>query len=196
MSSERPRIRCVHVLAALALAAVGAFLVAGCGGSGPADATGEEIGAASSDQIVKSRDEVTKTEGEIVSGRFPNGYDTDEESVTGAKPIKPCTLVSETQADHILGGHVEISEHLQGPTCAFAGSGREVTLVLMEAPLKPLVGGAHKAQPLTLAGRRAWCLHYEETSIVTAVSGGRVLQVTGSCPAAARFARAALGWLS
>jgi hypothetical protein len=192
MSAARPQL--MRCLAALALAVLVVLLAAGCGGSGPADATGEE-GAAAPGPIVESRDAVSTTEGEIAAGQYPNGHDTDEESVTGYKPVKPCTLVSAAQANRILGGHVKVSEHLQGPTCAFGGSGREVMLVVMEAPLKPLVAGARSAQPLTVAGHPAWCLHYETTSIVTAVSGGRVLQVTGACPAAARFAAAALAWL-
>lgn len=194
MSAGNRQTKILRLLVALALAAVAVLVVAGCGGSGPDDATGKEVGA-TSDQIVKSRDAVSKTENEIVTGQYPNGHDTDEESVSGTKPIKPCTLVSDVQANRILGGHVKVSEHLQGPTCAFSGSGRDVTLVLMEAPLKPLVAGARSAQPLTIDGHRAWCVRYETTSIVTAVSGGKVLQVTGACPAAARFADAALAWL-
>jgi hypothetical protein len=196
MSALPSQTKLVRCLAALVLAALTVLAVAGCGGSGPADATGKEVSATSSDQIVQSRDKVTKTEGEIATGQYPNGHDTDEESTSGAKPIKPCSLVSEAQADRILGGGVDISEHLQGPTCAFSGSGREVTLVVMEAPLKPLVAGARKARPLTVGRHRAWCVSYETTSVVTAVRGRRVLQVTGACPAAARFAAAALPWLS
>jgi len=195
MSADDRKMKTLRLLVALALAAVAVLVVAGCGGSGPDDATGQEVSATSSDQIVKSRDAVTKTENEIVTGQYPNGHDTDEESASGTKPVKPCTLVTEAQANRILGGHVKVSEHLQGPTCAFSGSGRSVTLVLMEAPLAPLVAGARSAQPLTIDGRRAWCVRYETTSIVTAVRGGKVLQVTGACPAAARFADAALAWL-
>jgi hypothetical protein len=178
-------------LAALAVAALALSGVTGCGGSGSEGATGTE---ASSDAIVESHDAVTETEGEVATGQYPNGHDTDEESLSGAKPIKPCSLVSAAQADHILGGGVATSEHLQGPTCVFKGSGREVTVVLMEAPLKPLVSGAHTAQKLTLDGHPAWCVRYETTSVVADVGDGQVLQVTGACPAAARFAGAALNW--
>lgn len=190
MSAPARKAKLPALLAAL-VAAVVALSLAGCGGSGADQATGTE---ASSEVIVKSRDAVTKTEGEVATGQYPNGHDTDEESVSGAKPIKPCSLVSEAQADHILGGGVAISEHLQGPTCVFKGSGREVTVVLMEAPVKPLVAGARKAQKLTLDGRPAWCLRYETTSVVADVGDGRILQVTGACPAAASFAEAALNW--
>jgi predicted small lipoprotein YifL len=191
MSAPNLKTKLPPCLAALALAAVALFAVTGCGSSGPDEATGKETAA---DVIVKSRDTVTKTEGEVATGQYPNGHDTDEESLSGAKPIKPCSLVSEARADRILGGGVTVSEHLQGPTCVYKGSGREVTVVLMEAPLKPLVAGARKAQELSLDGRSAWCLSYETTSVVADVGDGRILQVTGACPAAASFAEAALSW--
>jgi hypothetical protein len=118
--------------------------------------------------------------------------DNDEISPTGARPVEPCPLVTAGQANQILGGHVQISEHMQGPTCVFQGSGREVTMVVMEVPLKSLIKGARSAHALTLAGHSAWCLQYESGSVVAAVGGGRVLQVSGSCQAAASFAAAAL----
>jgi hypothetical protein len=191
MTTPRSHTKLLRCLAALALAAVAALVVAGCGGSGPAEATGKET---SSGPIVKSLDTVSKTEGEIATGQYPNGHDTDEESLSGRKTIKPCSLVSEKQANRILGGHVKISEHPQGPTCVYKGSGREVSLVLMEAPLKPLIAGARTARKLTIDGHRAWCLRYESTMVVTSVGEGRVLQVSGACPAAASFAEAALAW--
>jgi hypothetical protein len=195
MSSERSRARILGWPVAAAATLIAAVVFAGCGGSSAGEATAKEVGSnGSSGQIVKSHDAVSKTEGstQIETALHPTGEDTDEESVTGAKPIKPCTLVTRAQAGSILGGRVKIAEHLQGPTCVFSGSGREVTLVVMEARVKPLVAGAHESKAITIAGHHAWCVRYETTSVVTAVGGGRVLQVTGACPAAARFAAAAL----
>lgn len=176
-------------LAALAAAACAAVLVAGCGGS--SEATAKDT---SSGPIVKSLDKVTDTGGstEIKTGEFPNGADTDEVSVSGTKPVKPCRLVSAAEADRILGGNVHKQEHLQGPTCVFIGSGRQVSMVVMELPLQPLVDGARSSQALRIAGHKAYCLRYETSSVVAAVSHGRVLQVTGPCPAGVRFAAAAL----
>jgi hypothetical protein len=196
MSARRSPIRVASCLAALAAALCAAVLLAGCaGGSGAADATAKEAASpGSSDFIVESRDKVTKSEGatEVATAEFPNGQDTDEVSVTGAKPIKPCSLVSSAQANRILGGNVKISEHLQGPTCVFVGSGREISLVVMEVPLKPLVEGARASRALRVGGQRGWCMRYETSSVITALGGGRVLQVTGPCPAGVRFAAAAL----
>jgi hypothetical protein len=182
------------VLAAVALVVA----VAGCGGSSEATGAskpgGSAAGSSSSQRIVKSDDKVTQTEGstEIAEGNFPNGLDNDEISPTGAKPVEPCTLVTAGQARKILGAGTKVSEHMQGPTCVFQGSGREVTMVVMETPLQPLVKGARSAHSLTLAGHQAWCLRYEGDSVVADVGEGRVLQVSGSCPAATRLAAAAL----
>jgi hypothetical protein len=181
----------------------------GAGGSGgnaaaegaPSSASESAEGAASSasestnsDYIVKSDDKVTKSNGatEIVSAQFPSGRDTDEESTTGRKPVKPCSLVTAAQANKILGGHVRISERPQGPTCVFSGSGREISLVVEEVPLKPLVQGARKSSQVTAGGHHGWCLRYETSSVVFGVGRGRVLQITGPCPAGVRFAAAAL----
>jgi hypothetical protein len=183
-------------VAALVGALLAVLLLSGCGGSGPDEATADGSSAAKggSDQIVKGNDEVTTDEGvaEIQSARFPNGHDTDEVSVTGSKPIKPCSLVTVKQAKKILGGKVKVSERLQGPTCVYTGSGREVSLVLEERPLKPLVDGARKSQKLSVAGRTAYCIRYETTSVVAAVGKGRVLQVAGPCQAGVRFAALAI----
>lgn len=178
-----------NCLAALAAAALAAVLVAGCGGS--TEATAKDT---SSEPVVKSLDKVTDTGGstEIKTGEFPNGADTDEVSVSGTKPVKPCRLVSAAEANQILGGNVRKQEHLQGPTCVFSGSGRQVSMVVMEASLQPLVEGARSSQSLRIAGHKAYCLRYEASSVVAAVSHGRVLQITGPCPAGARFAAVAL----
>jgi hypothetical protein len=190
MTLSRVRTKVAGMAAVLAAVAALAVLLGGCGGS--PDATASAAGK--SEYVVKGDDAVTKDEGvtEISSAKFPNGHDTDEVSVTGRKPIKPCSLVTGKEANAILGGNVRKSEHLQGPTCVFSGSGRQISLVVEEVPLKPLVNGARKAQQLTVKGQKAWCLHYEMSSVVTSVGKGRVLQITGPCQAGVRFAAAAI----
>jgi hypothetical protein len=173
-------------------------LLAGCGG-GSSAATG--AGAANASAVVSSSsssqlstDAVTNSDGvtEITSAVYPTGKDTDEENTTGAKPIKPCRLVSKAKAEGILGTHVTVTERLQGPTCVYAGSGRQVTLVVERASIKALREGARKATPVTVAGRPGWCVRYESTSVIVSAGGGRVLQVNGPCAAGVRFASVAL----
>ena len=166
-------------IALLALAAiVAALALSACGG-----------GSSSS-----STDAVSETgsEAEVVEAAFPSGHDTDEVSVTGAKPVKPCALVPKKKAEGILGPNVQVSERPQGPTCVYMGSGREIDLVVEKGSLNALKSEAKKAEPMTINGRQAYCLTFQSTSVVAGVSGGRVLQVTGPCQAGVRFAAIAL----
>lgn len=182
MSAER-RIRARN-LALLGIAAIAAALVfAACGGfsgSGSTDADGE--------------DGVTDNGGatEIVAASFPTGRDTDEVSASGSEPIAPCTLVPKKQAESILGTGVKVTERVQGPTCIYSGSGREIDLVVEKVPLKPLQEGARSAKPLTINGRPGWCLRYQSTAVVIDVGNGQIMQVTGACQAGVRFAAVAL----
>jgi hypothetical protein len=157
----------VALAAAIALGALG-----GCGGSGSATAAGLTT--------------------EIVTATFPSGHDTDEVSVTGAKPVKPCALVTKGEAEGILGKGVRVSEELQGPTCVYSGSGRQVALVVEMGSVKQLREGARSSSPVAIGGHSGYCLRYETTSVVVAAGSGRVLQVTGPCAAGVRFAAAAL----
>jgi hypothetical protein len=174
------------LVAALSLSACG-----GGSGSGAQSASGT-----SSDYIVKSDDEVTKTESApIETGHYPAGHDTDEENATGKKHVKPCTLVSVRKAESILGPNVSRTEHLQGPTCIYSGSGREISLTLQEASLRTLREGARKATPVKVGSHKGWCLRYEKSSVAVAIHPHEVLVVGGSCQAGVPFAAAALSML-
>jgi hypothetical protein len=193
MSKRHPSNRILASLTAVPTALAAVALLAGCGAGGsPEEATAKEDGASA--RIVQSDDPVSKSEGatEIVEAKYPTGHDTDEVSISGTKPIKPCKLVSSKQADNILGGNVKISEHLQGPTCVFSGSGREITMAVMEARLKALVEEARSSRTVRIRGKRAYCVRYEKFAVLTAIGKGRVLQVTGPCAAGVRFTAAAL----
>jgi len=167
----------------LALAAIVAALALSACGGGSSTGNG-------SDAITESG-----SEAEVVEAAFPSGHDTDEVSVTGAKAVKPCALVPKKKAEEILGPNVKVSERPQGPTCVYLGSGREIDLVVEKTPLSLLKSEAKKVQPVTINGRRGYCLTYQSTSVVVGLSGGRVLQVTGPCQAGVRFASIALNRL-
>ena len=169
----------IRHIALLALAAiVAALALTACGGGG-----------AQSDTDAVSE---TGSEAEVVEASFPSGHDTDEVSVTGAKPVKPCALVPKKKAEGILGSNVKVSERPQGPTCVYMGSGREIDLVVEKVSLSSLKDEAKKVEPVTINGRQGYCLTFQSTSVVVGVSGGRVLQVTGPCQAGVRFASIAL----
>jgi hypothetical protein len=196
ISLSRTRFLTAVSLAAAALAA--ALALSACGGGTSATAADAGGSGKSSDEvIVASHDTVTDGESSTVieAGRYPNGHDTDEENASGKKHIKPCTLVSVHQAEAILGPKVTRVEHLQGPTCIYTGSGREVSLALQEVSLRQLREGARKASPVTINGRTGWCLRYEKSSVAVAAGSHGVLVVGGPCQAGVRFAATALGAL-
>jgi hypothetical protein len=167
---------------ALLAAAIVVVVLAAAGGSDEGSSTAKAEG------VVTDSGNTT----EIVSATFPTGRDTDEVSVSGSEPIAPCTLVSKKPAAGILGKGVKKSERPLGPTCVFVGSGREIDLVVEKVSLKKVKDGARSATPVTINGRRGWCLSYEKTSVVIGVGQGRILQVTGPCQAGVRFAEIAL----
>jgi hypothetical protein len=164
-------------------AVAAALVIAGCGGS----SNGGTAAVNGHDPVVDNNGST-----DIVTAGFPTGHDTDEVSVTGAKPIRPCWLVPKAQAEAILGDGVKVSERPQGPTCVYVGSGREVDLAVEKVSLKQLKGGAKRAEAVTVNGRHGYCLTYQSTSVVFGVGNGQVLQVTGPCQAGVRFAAVAL----
>lgn len=169
----RPKqLRLLIPLAALAVAAV-------------VIATGR--GGADSEATAK-----TVAHTEIVTATFPTGRDTDEVSASGSKPIPACELVTKPEAEAILGAGVAVAEKPLGPTCLYSGSGRQVTLVVEKTPLQALRHGARSATKVTADGRQGYCLRYETTAVAFAVGEGRILHITGPCPAGVRFAAKAL----
>ncbi len=174
------KLRNISILALAAI--VAALALSACGG-----------GSSAGD----GNDAVTESgsEAEVVEAAFPSGHDTDEVSVTGAKPVKPCALVPKKKAEGILGPNVRVSERPQGPTCVYMGSGREIDLVVEKTSLSKLKSEAKKVESVTINGRPGYCLTYQSTSVVVGLSGGRVLQVTGPCQAGVRFASIALNRL-
>lgn len=147
--------------------------------------------------IVPSRDRISTGDMSSVA-RFPTGRGHDEISETGAKPINPCSLVSASQAGGILGEPVVLTVGQQGPTCIYAakGSKRQLTLVVERVDISGLRRDASSASRISAGGTTGLCLHYDSSSVAVALSGGRVLNVTGSCAVAARFAALALGHLA
>ncbi|MBN9622982.1 MAG: hypothetical protein J0H06_08520 [Actinobacteria bacterium] len=171
------RLRNITRLALMAL--VAAIAVSACGGGGAGTSTNDAVSESGS-------------EAEIVEGAFWGGHDTDEVSVTGKKPVKPCSLVPKGKAEAILGADVQVSERLQGPTCVYLGSGREIDLVVEQNSVASRKSEADRVEPVGIDGRQAYCLTSRSTSVLASVGGGLVLQVTGPCQAGVRFASLAL----
>ncbi|MFP5388245.1 MAG: DUF3558 family protein [Thermoleophilia bacterium] len=175
---------------ALVLAVVAIALLAACGGSESQTAGGTE----SSDYIVKSSDRISSTTSAPTEAQHPEGEENDEVSPTGAGPVKPCSLVPSGEASAILGAPVRVTTGEQGPTCIYEtpGSKRVMTLVVERISLPSLRGNASAATRVVVAGRAGWCLRYQSTSLVVPLAEGNVLDVTGPCKAATRFAARAI----
>lgn len=175
---------------ALALAAVATMVLAACGGS-ESPATGE---TASKEYIVKSSDRITTTASTPSKAEVPEDEEDDEVSPTGAGPLKPCSFVTGGEASAIIGAPVRATTGAQGPTCIYAkpGSKRAMTLVVERISLPSLRSQASAATRVTVDGRVGWCLRYELTSLVVPLVEGNVLNVTGPCGAATRFAARAI----
>jgi hypothetical protein len=176
---------------ALVLAAAVTMVLVACGES-ESPATGE---TASTEYIVKSSDRISTTTSAPSEANVPENEENDEVSPTGAGPVKPCSLVPRNEASAILGTPVEVTTGAQGPTCIYEtpGSKRVMTLVVERGiSLPSLRNHASAATRVTVAGRVGWCLRYELTSLVVPLEEGNVLNVTGPCGAATRFAARAI----
>jgi predicted small secreted protein len=177
-------------IVALALVVVAAMLLAACGESN-SSATGD---TASGAHIVKSSDPISDTASAPSEARFPEGEENDEVSPTGAGPVKPCSFVPSEEASAILGAPVRVTTGKQGPTCIYETpeSKRVMTLVVERISLPSLRNHASAVTRVAVAGRAGWCLRYQSTSLVVPLAEGNVLNVTGPCKAATRFAARAI----
>jgi hypothetical protein len=139
--------------------------------------------------IAPSRDRIS-TEDRPSVARYPNGRESDEVGQSGADPARPCHLVSRSEAAAVLGGDVRVTVGLQGPTCIYAArdSKLQVTLAIERIDLASLRHRAGNAPRIRVGRRSGWCLHYGSASVAVPLADGRVLDVTGPCPIAARFA--------
>lgn len=175
---------------ALVLAAVVTLLFAACGES--ESPTADK--SASKEYIVNSSDRISASTSAPSEARVPEGEENDEVGPTGAGPVRPCTLVTGDEASAILGAPVQVTTGEQGPTCIYEtpGSKRGMTLVVERISLQSLRNHASAATRVTVAGRAGWCLRYQSTSLVVPLAEGNVLNVTGPCEAATRFAARAI----
>jgi hypothetical protein len=184
-------------LAGVAVLAVIAIEAGGGSGSGS---------SAESGRIVKSSDRIspTNTAGED-SGAPKTYWPSPNSTPSKVKPTagsesressegqSPCGLVSGGEAAAILGKPVDVSVGAQGPTCIYtAQNSTEMTLVVEPVSLAGLKSSARSATPVQVAGRSGWCLQYGDTSVAVSLGDGRVLNVTGPCASASRFAALAL----
>jgi hypothetical protein len=123
---------------------------------------------------------------------LPAGKRNNEPSPTAGP--QPCHLVSQSEAASILEGTVSVSEGLQGSSCIYAShdSTQQVAVTVANAPRSDLRDRPDKVSRIEVGDRTGWCLHYGSSSLEVPLSDGRVLDVSGPCAAAARFAALAI----
>jgi hypothetical protein len=198
--------------AAVLLAGAAALLLGACGGSstgGSASTAGSLStgGANTHVQVARNVRPVPRSlgAGKVIASsssplkaRNPSGSVDDEVNASGAKTLNPCTLVTQAEAQAILGKQVaDPVDASQGPTCIYSTQGAKapVTLAVQDLHFSTVKPQAQLQDriALTVAGHRAYCGVAGTATLIVPLSAGRFLSVTAPCPIAASFATKALG---
>jgi hypothetical protein len=142
-------------------------------------------------------DQVRPSSNRPVKARTQVGMIDDEVSATGAKTLDPCSLVSRTQAQAILGKPVgQPVDAPQGPTCIYTPQGAKslVTVAVVATDFSKIQPQAHlrDRMSVTVSGRAAYCGVAGVPTMIVPLTPGRFLTVTAPCPIAASFATRAL----
>ena len=182
-------------LAALAAAAVG---VGACGASSPPPAPGSP-----ETPLVARQPTGTGTaaggasEADSAGRTVKPGYESllDAQSRHPRRRFTPCNLVTQSQAQAILGAPLqEPIEAPQGPTCIYRSKDerRFVTLAVQTLDFTRLRPHLKLARRITVGNRTAYCGTYGQPMLYVPLSRGRVLSVAGRCAVARAFARRAV----
>lgn len=166
------------------------------GSDGSAEFTTTSSGAEGGPVEAEARAEDPVSEGAAAVMIEPRNVspreDNDEVQSTGAKPVRPCKLVTRKEAATILGKGTRAAERPQGPTCVYTNAGRTVTLAVEDNSVKRLRHGARKATKIPVGGKTGWCIKYQSTAVIVGIGEGRVLRADGACQAGVRFVAKAL----
>jgi hypothetical protein len=133
------------------------------------------------------------TGGSEVNDDNPAIADSGHGKSTGQ--LDPCTLVSRSEAQAIIGGQIAAPQEAPlGPTCIYqrVGAKSAITLTVESidfAKVSPLVRHRVRVQ---VAGRTAVCGDYGRPTTFVPLSGGRVLSITAPCGIGTRLAAKAL----
>lgn len=112
-----------------------------------------------------------------------------------AGQLNPCTLVSESSAEAIVGGPLDAPlEAPLGPTCIYHSPGYKTSITLTVqvvnfAQLKPHM---KHSKPLIVGGHPAICGSYGRPTTFVPLGHDEVLTITAPCAMGKQFAAAAL----
>jgi hypothetical protein len=212
MSLQRPRIHAFlhpsRCLTAATIPFAALLLLTGCGGgSGTSStsaastttSTSASTHASRSSQPV-GRDLLHKSSHSPVPARGVGTAPNDEVNASGAKPSNPCALVSQSEAEAIVGKPVSRPvEAPQGPTCIYEPQGAKsfITLAVESTNFSKVKPQAqlHGRISVTVGGHVAYCGTIGNQMLIVPLSSGKFLAITAPCPVAASFATKALNRL-
>jgi hypothetical protein len=197
-----------------------ALPLAGCGGASAVNGTSGSTTAAPSANTSSSaataatiaraqrhasqpvgRDMVSDQSHQVYRARGVGTEPNDEVNASGAKKQNPCTLVSASEAQAIVGKPVgQPTEAPQGPTCIYRPEGAKsfITLAVESKNFSKIEPQSqlHSRISLSVAGHAAYCgTAGGAPTLVVPLSGGKFMAVAAPCPVAASFAAKALSRL-
>lgn len=208
-----------HIPAGLlrAIATAGAtMLLAACGSSSSTPATSTPaihttaaathaaaIEAVATETAKRRRDRVSTgvvthhplhgTGGSEINDDNPGKADVGENPAVGEE--NPCKLVSQAQAQAILGRSVAAPQEAPlGPTCIYQPQGEKtfVTLTLEGVKLAQLKPHIRHLTRFELDGHSGYCGRYGQATTFVQLAGGKVLDITAPCNIGRLFAARAL----
>ncbi len=171
------------------------LLLSGCTDQKTATSS-THVGADVVNQGTVTQRPASGTGGSAVNDDNPAGADAGEP--TQSAQHEPCKLVTQAQAQTIVGVAVDVPQEApMGPTCIYQphGSRSSITLTVESIDFPALRSRMRHRKQIDLAGRRAYCGVYGQQMTFVPLSGGLVLNVTAPCAIGARFARVALSHL-
>jgi hypothetical protein len=110
----------------------------------------------------------------------------------------PCTLVSKTEAQAIIGKPLATPEEAPlGPTCIYRTPGATgyVTVAVESLDFAKIRSQLRHPIKVNIGGRAAYCGDYGQPTTYVSLTGSRVLNVTAPCGLGIRFAAKAIGRL-
>jgi hypothetical protein len=131
------------------------------------------------------------------AGRVRNNEADSDQSLAGttSQSLHPCALVSEADAQDIIGTAVDAVEAPQGPTCIYRNrSGSDfLTLAVHPLDVEQLAPQLKDMDPVNVAGQSGYCGTAEPATLYILLKDGRVLMIGGeSCDVERGFAAKAV----
>lgn len=119
----------------------------------------------------------------------------DKQAAKPKERFTPCSLVSRSRAQAILGVRVQTPlEAPQGPTCLYRTTRTRgmITIAVQRQKYARLAKRLVNRKSIDVGGRAAVCGNLGRPTVLVSLGGGRVLNVNGPCTFGKRFAAEAV----